>query len=213
MPVPLEELVDKRTLLMPWSVDQYHHLIAAGFLPEGEPYELLDGLMVRKDRTAAGEDPLTVGHEHAFAVDRLAGLRPKLERLGCYIRIQQPITLPPYDEPEPDGAIVLGTEEDYAARHPGAKDVLCVIEVADASLARDRTAKLRIYADSGLPQYVIVDLGDRTAEVYRAPLKGKRRYGQSITLTASQMLELPGAERKSLSVRVRRFFPLAQRRK
>ncbi|HEY3246654.1 MAG TPA: hypothetical protein VGM03_25185, partial [Phycisphaerae bacterium] len=95
MSVRLQDLIDERTLLMPWTVDQYHNLIAAGFLPEGEPYELLDGLMVHKDRSAAGEDPMTVGHEHAWAVSQLEKIGRRLERIGCHLRSQKPVTLPP----------------------------------------------------------------------------------------------------------------------
>ena len=46
---------------------------------------------------------------------------------------QQPIVLPPDGEPEPDGAIIRAAADDYRGRKPGAADVLCVIEVADAA--------------------------------------------------------------------------------
>jgi hypothetical protein len=54
---------------------------------------------------------------------------------------ENPITLPPSHEPEPDGAVVQGRPEDYLKRHPGPADVVCALEVADSSLRADRTIK------------------------------------------------------------------------
>lgn len=206
----LKELVDDRAVFLPLTVEQYHRMIAVGLLPEGEPYELLDGLLIRKDRSAAGEDRMTVGHEHAVAISNLTDLNPRLRRIGCHIRIQQPVTLPPWDEPEPDGAVVLGTQQDYTERHPGPADVTCVIEVADSSLRRDRTTKLRIYAGSGIARYIIINLPDRVVEVYTQPMNGNGgtpRYGQSVTSSGRQAVEISAAGGKRLSVPVRALLP------
>lgn len=203
----MDELIDERTQIMPLTVEQYHELIAAGQLAEGEPYELLCGLLVRKDRSAAGKDAMTVSHEHALAVTLLTGLDARLKRLGCHIRIQQPVTLPPYDEPEPDAVVVKGAATACAGRHPGPKDIACVFEVADSSLRRDRTVKLRIYADSGIGQYVILNLPDRLIEVYTEPLAGKGRYGHVVTLRNSQKLDVPAAGGRRLTISVRHLMP------
>lgn len=182
------------------TVDEYHRMIADGSVREGAPFELLDGQIVLKNRAAGEEDPMTVGPLHVVAVDRLNTLNPRLKRLGCHMRTQAPLTLPPFDEPEPDGAIVRGSREDFTRRHPAAGDVLCVIEVADASLPRDRGYKQRIYADSGIPQYVIVNLRDRTIEVYTQPLKGRGRYGRVETLANKQSVALPAGRGKMVTV-------------
>lgn len=202
----LQDLIDERTRLLPLTVEQYHQMIAIGIVPEGEPYELLDGHVVRKDRSSVGEDPKTVGTRHAAAVTRLSDLGPKLKRFDCHLRTQQPVTLPPFDEPEPDAAIVTGTIDDYVDHHPGAEDVTFVIEVADASLRRDRTAKLRAYAAAGLAQYLIINLLDDVVEVHSEPLPSKARYQRVITLTRGQSvpLQVGGQE---LLVPVRRLLP------
>lgn len=184
-----QEIRDPRTVQYQLSVERYHAMIAAGLLDEGEPFELLDGNVVRKDRSHAGDDPKTVGHEHALIVMKLNALNLKLAKLGCHLRPQQPLTLPPSDEPEPDAAIVRGTFEDYADRHPGAKDVLCVIEVADSSVRRDQTTKLRIYAAAGIGQYVIFNLVERVVEIYTEPVAGKGYYGPPVKLTAGDDIE------------------------
>src|SRR5688572_28665436 len=177
----LSDVFDERTIPMAYTVDEYHSLIVNGLIIEGEPYELLDGYVIRKDRSAVGEDPMTVGNEHSWAVTALQELCPRLRKHGCYMRIQQPVTLPPDNEPEPDGAIALGSKDDYLEANLGAKDTLCVIEVADASLKRDRTTKQRIYANHGIQQYIIVNLPDRAIEVYTQPIEGKGRYSQIVT--------------------------------
>jgi Uma2 family endonuclease len=182
-------------------------MIASGILPEGEPYELVDGLLVRKDRSAAGDDPMTVGHGHSLAVKQLAALGPKLSRLGCHIQTQQPITLPPHDEPEPDAAIVIGKPTDYRSGHPGPNDVTCVIEVADASLRRDRTAKLRMYAAAGIARYIIINLADATVSVYTGPLSKPGEYAQSETLRPGDVVDFPVPGKKVLKVPVRKLLP------
>src|SRR5206468_5833676 len=112
-----------RKILYALTVAKYHRMLEQGILPEGKPFELIAGQVVRKERHARGDDPMTVGYAHAVAVTKLGKLNAKLERIGCHMRIQQPVTLPPFSEPEPDGAIVFGTEERYGDHHPGSGEV------------------------------------------------------------------------------------------
>jgi Uma2 family endonuclease len=172
----LKELLELNVQVVPLNVDQYHQMIEAGILPEGEPIELLDGFLVRKDRSKAGGDPMTVGHHHAWAVAQLNDVLQAVKAHGCHVRIQQPLTVPPDHEPEPDAVIVRGTIHDYKLRHPMACDVTCVVEVADSSLRQDRTTKQRIYAEAGIGQYIIVNLIDRVVEEYRGPSRELDRY-------------------------------------
>jgi Uma2 family endonuclease len=202
-----DELSGGTLLLYRFGREDYHRMIKNGVLEEGSPYELLDGQVVRKLRSAANEDPLRVSSLHATAVLLLGRLDRAFTKLGCHVTTQQPVALTPFDEPEPDGAIVRGTIREYAKRQPGPADVQCVIEVADASIGRDRTYKQRIYADSGIPVYAIVNLPDRVVELYTDPLKGKGRYGRLVTLSPKQSLEFPAAGGKSLKVPIRRLLP------
>ncbi len=174
----LKELVDGRATVRPLTVEQYHRMIETGILTSGEPYELLDGYLVLKDRSKAGEDPMTVGSDQSAGVELLGELASELKRVGSRVRLQQPITIGPDSEPEPDAAIVGGTIRDYKDRHPGPTDVSCVFEVADSSLSRDRATKQRQYADAGIGQYVIVNLIEDVIEVYTSPAMGRGRYDQ-----------------------------------
>ena len=189
------------------TVEQYHRMIEAGILREGEPIELLDGQMIPKDRSAAGEDPMSVGRRHAVVVDVLTGLTPKLRRFGSYIRIQQPVSLSEHQEPEPDAAIVRGAPGSYRDGHPGSPDISCVIEVADSSLAEDRGRKQRIYADHGIAQYLIVNLVDNVVEEYTEPEVGRGRYARVTPFAPGKRVELRTASGKPLVVPVRSLLP------
>lgn len=188
------------------DVDQYHRMLETRILVEGAPIELLDGLLVYKDRSAHGEDPMTIGKHHNLGVSLLAELNPELRSRGCYLQMQGPLTLRPRHEPEPDGAILRGTPRGYADRLPEAADVLVLFEVADSSLEHDRTAKLEIYARAGIPRYAIVNLIDRRIEWFERPIPAEGRYGRSVTLAAEEtlVLELEGGR---LDVPVRDLLP------
>ena len=192
--------------LFPLTVSNYHEMMERGILPEGEPYELLDGAIVRKDRSAQGENPTTVGHEHIYSVTVLQELGARLRRRGCYMRIQQPISIPPINEPEPDAAIVLGKKEDYAEKLPQQSDVLCVFEVADASLRRDRTKKLQIYARGGIKIYYIVNLRDRVVEMYTEPLRRKSQYASTRIFSLAEKISFPMGTGE-MRIAVRQLFP------
>jgi Uma2 family endonuclease len=136
-------------------------------------------------------------------------LNAKLRRLGCYIRIQQPVTLAPFDEPEPDAALVPGTKDDYLDHHPGARQVLCVIEVADSSLEYDRTVKQQVYANSGIRLYVIVNLTERLIELFSDPMRGKGRYRKRETYSGRQRIMLPTPGSKAFKVLAGSLLPPA----
>ncbi len=141
------------------AVSQYHEMIAAGILADGDPLELLEGWLVP---TMVKNPPhATARHFTTKALERVV---PS----GYYVRSQEPITLED-SEPEPDVALVRGNPEQYARRHPGPQEAAIVVEVADVSLRRDRTTKKRIYARAGIPDYWIINLPERRIEVYGDP--------------------------------------------
>lgn len=203
----LQELADNPLLAHKLTVEQYHRLFATGEVEESAPFELLGGQIVRKIRNAHGENLMIIGTRHMTAVTRLGNLSPALRRQGCFMRTQGPVTLPRYDEPEPDGAVVRGDDRDYIEHHPTAHDVVCVIEIADASLNRDRGHKQQIYADAGIGVYLIVNLLENVVEVYTQPMKGRGRYGHIATLKPGRQVTIPTAKGKGVAVPVRRLLP------
>lgn len=189
--------------VVPLNVEQYHSMRETGILDEDEPVELIDGLLVYKDRGGA----VPVSPLHSFVTHRMARLVPALEVQGCHLRLENPITLPPSHEPEPDGAIVQGRPEDYMKRHPGAADVLCTIEVADSSLPSDRTIKQGIYAAAGIGQFIIVNLVEGRIEVYEEPNVAERCYRVIRVLHKGDTISLHVPDGKTLGVPVADWLP------
>jgi Uma2 family endonuclease len=145
---------------VPYRFDrgQYHRLIALGVLGEDDPVELIRGEVLTK---------MPHGDPHGTAVEklnrRLARLLPDEYGLRC----QLPVLMPD-SEPEPDFAVCVPAER-RGSTHPWPEEVFLVIEVADSSLADDRTTKLQLCAESGIAVYWIVNLIDRQVEVYTDP--------------------------------------------
>ena len=64
-------------------------------------------------------------------------------------------------------AVVPGQPLDYVQAHP--TTAFLIVEVAETSLPFDRTAKAKLYAEYHIPEYWIVNIGDRQLEVFRDP--------------------------------------------
>ena len=135
-------------------------MIANGILNDNTPVELLEGFLVIKM-------PQNPPHRVTTRLLRIL-LDNLLASLGCYVEMQAPITLAD-SEPEPDLTVVHGDPQQYFDRHPGTNDIPLVIEVAEATLTRDRRGKKRVYAQAGIPQYWIVNLVAKQIEVYSLP--------------------------------------------
>jgi Uma2 family endonuclease len=174
-----------------FTVEEYHWLIAQDFFAQDERFELLDGLIVNK----MARDPI---HDASLAASRRV-LDARLPT-GWHVRVQSAVTTGS-SEPEPDLAIVRGTEFDYVSRHPGAADAELLVEVANSSLSSDRDWKGPIYARAGFPVYWIINLVHMRVEVYTdpsgpdpAPTYRRRRdfsIGASILLTIANAAVAP----------------------
>jgi Uma2 family endonuclease len=153
------------SLLWPLSVEQYHEMLRNGIIVDGEPIELLEGRLVCK----MGKNPphcVATGLIH----DALARVIPSGE---WFVSVQDPVTTAD-SEPEPDVSVVRGNRRQFLSAHPAPKDAVLIVEVAESSLDRDETLKKRVYAHAQVPVYWIVNLNDRTIEVYTEPTAGRR---------------------------------------
>jgi Uma2 family endonuclease len=186
---PLAEMLS-RAAVVPLTVEQYRRMIDEGIVPEDSTVELLRGVMVRKDRSVIGEDPMGHSPLHRVVVALLTKLAAKIDDGTRHLQIQLPVVCPPDGEPEPDAAIVSGNPRDYTGRLPTSADVSCVVEVAHSSLERDREDKLAIYAAAGIGQYVIINLQNMTIEVYAEPDAAGSQYRTRATLERAETVEL-----------------------
>ncbi len=143
-----------------FTVQDYHRLLALGFLSEDDPIELIRGELMQM---------AAKGTAHEACMTRL--LKVLLPLIGdrATLRCQSPITLAFDGEPEPDFAIVKNREDDYESAHPTFAETLLVIEVADSSLEYDRTVKLSLYAEASIPHYWLFNVVDRILETYSEP--------------------------------------------
>ena len=144
-----------------WTRDMYERLVERGGL---------DGLRVELVRGQILDKGSPQGSPHSTAIQAVTETLREAFGEGVTVRTQLPIRALNESEPEPDVAVVAGSFRDYAREHPSA--ALLVVEVAQTSLQNDRTTKLAVYAESGFPEYWIVNLCDNTLEVHRDPQGG-----------------------------------------
>lgn len=108
-----------------------------------------------------------IGHPHATVVDFLNAWSFRSSALEKLVRIQETIRLPDSGSaPEPD--VVWAVEKGYT-NHPQGSDVLLLVEVADTTLRVDCGEKARLYAESRIPEYWVVDIEGRKLIVHRDP--------------------------------------------
>lgn len=138
----------------------------AGVFEEDDRVELLEGQIV---------EMTPIGSEHAGRVNRLNSLLHSKIGDEALISVRNPLQLGDFSEPEPDLAVLEPRPDSYTSRHPAAQDALLVIEVAETSAEDDRSPKVPLYADHSVPVVWLVDLSERTVEVYSNPADGE--YG------------------------------------
>ncbi|WPL19207.1 hypothetical protein Thiowin_04317 [Thiorhodovibrio winogradskyi] len=83
------------------------------------------------------------------------------------VAVQDPLTLAPHSEPEPDLMLLRPRDDFYEGANPTPADTLLVIEICDSSLRYDREVKVPLYAAQGVPEVWLVDLQHRRLELYR----------------------------------------------
>jgi Uma2 family endonuclease len=157
-----------------WTRREYDRMAEAGLFAPDERVELLEGDIVT---VTPQQSP------HAACIGLVDEALRKAFGPSYWIRVQLPLVIDPDSEPEPDLAVVLGSPRDYAHDHP--RTALLVVEVADSTIAKDRTYKTRIYARAGIREYWIVNLAERCLEVYRDPVTST---GQPALYRSSQKL-------------------------
>ena len=156
-----------------FNVNEYYRMADVGVLKWGEHDELLNGVVM---------DPFRITPLHASVTRQIAEPFYHLPEKRCIVSIRNPVRLDEYNELQPDVALIKCRRDDYTTRHPGADDVLLLVEVADASLNYVREEKLPAYGHAGAPEVWIVNLNELTVEIYRDP--NFTGYGSKTVLRA-----------------------------
>ena len=158
-----------------FTVSELYAMDEAGIFHPEERIELLDGDIFTMP---------PIGEPHADGTDRLGGdLNYRLHG-RARVRVQGPVQIGDNSLLQPDIAI-LRLRDDYHREQPTPADVLSLIEVADSSLERDRTVKLPLYADAGIPEVWIVNLPARQVEAYDQPEGGAYQNRRVATIADS----------------------------
>lgn len=151
-----------------FTIDEYHRMGEAGVFAEDDRVELLDGEIVQMS---------PIGIPHSSSVDRLNAFFSR--RLGrrAIIRVQGPIILDRWSEPQPDLSVLAPRADFYGHAQPRPRDVLLAIEVMDSSRNYDRALKLPLYARAELREVWLVDLKAEVIERFWSPaLRGYRQH-------------------------------------
>jgi Uma2 family endonuclease len=183
-----------------FTVEDYHRLIKLGFLTENDQVELIRGELMQM---------VAKGTPHTVCNTSLVYEVTILLQRRAIVRGQEPITLPPNSEPEPDLVIVRNRSDRYLSGHPSSADILLVAEVADSTLKYDQEVKLPLYAESGISDYWIFNLVASCLEVYTQPyqdLQGNFGYASKQILLPNASVTLPGFP--DLSLDLSSVFPI-----
>lgn len=144
--------------LRPIRRSEFEQMCELGMFDD-ERVELLRGVVVRMSPTSPPHDASIQRLNRLFV--RAVGDRGWVRVGGAYAASED-------SEPLPDLAVV--PPGDYDAAHP--RETWLVIEVSWSSLRKDRRIKADIYAESGVPEYWIVDLVHGAIEVRTSPCDG-----------------------------------------
>jgi Uma2 family endonuclease len=174
-----------------WSLDDYHHMITSGLL-DGRSLELINGEIIQM----APE-----GVAHSFYCRGTAKYLRLILGERAEISEAHPITLPNNSEPEPDLAIVRTPDTLYQHRHPLPADIFWLIEIANSTLTKDLGIKKDIYAQSGIPEYWVMNL--QTSELVVFNDLVNQEYRSEVFLTSGNISPLAFPD---LSIDISRLF-------
>jgi Uma2 family endonuclease len=174
-----------------FSVADYNRLGEIGLLTEDDRVELIDGEII---------DMPPISSRHAGTVDYLNDRLFAAVGGQAIVRVQNPIVLDDFSEPQPDITLLRPRDDFYTRSHPRPDDVLLVIEVAETTLSYDRDRKLPVYARAGIAEVWIIDVARNTLSAFRNPEGHAYRDEQVlITPTAVTPALLPGIKVNMLS--------------
>jgi Uma2 family endonuclease len=154
------------------NVDEYYKMAEVGILKPGDRVELINGEIYEMS---------PIGSRHGSVVKTLAMILNEIFKGEAVIGIQDPVRLDESNEPEPDISILKYRADFYSQAHPGAHDILAIIEVADSSLRHDKQVKMPLYANYGIPAYWIIEIATKQITVHLDPVgnsySSQRVYG------------------------------------
>jgi Uma2 family endonuclease len=141
------------------TVEEYMRMGEAHVFAQGARLELLEGEIV---------EMAPIGSAHASVVNTLDTLLGEVAPRAI-VSVQNALVLNERSAPQPDVALLRPRADRYFTSHPVAADALLVVEVADTTFEYDLEVKRPLYAQAGVAELWIVDIGRRAVHVFREP--------------------------------------------
>jgi Uma2 family endonuclease len=168
-----------------FTVEEYYRMGEAGILTSEDRVELIEGEVLAMP---------PIGSVHAGRLDQLAERLGQVSQERWIVRVQNPIRLNDFSEPQPDLCLLKRRDDFYVGHHPAPQDVLLVIELSETSLDQDRKIKVPLYAQAGIPEVWVIALSLGWIEVYAEPSNGEytliRRWKAGETLISPTIADL-----------------------
>jgi Uma2 family endonuclease len=160
-----------------FTVREYFRMAEVGILRPGDRVERIDGHILDVARRGPRADACASRLSHL--------LIPRLDDKAI-VRMRGPLRLSDHSEPEPDVVLLRARADWYANEDAGPSDALLVIEIVDSTERARWHAKLPLYAQAGIPEVWLVDLGAGSITIYRGPTP--TGYAQAIVATGDDVL-------------------------
>ena len=172
MPVTVTETpsrpIDQGPRRKRWTRSECAALEAMGVFDQ-QNLELIEGELI---------DKMGKNRPHVDQLARLFAWLIQVFGVG-FVNSEAPIDVAPEDnptnEPQPDLFVLRPDYSAFRSGTPQPQDLRLVVEVADTTLAFDRTVKAGLYARAGIVEYWILDIPGRRLVVHRDPQAGKYR--------------------------------------
>jgi Uma2 family endonuclease len=142
------------------TVEEYERMGEAGIFSPKARLELIDGEI---------REMAPIGPAHAGIVNALTELFIMSLGRKVTVTVQNPVRLGEFTEPQPDLTVARHRDDRYKGCHPVPNDILILVEVADTTLHYDHTEKMPRYAQAGVPEFWLVDVGAEQITVYTEP--------------------------------------------
>jgi Uma2 family endonuclease len=157
------------------SVDEFERMVEAGVFDPEARVELIRGEIV---------EMAAQGAAHVACIAAVSEILFSQLGRAAVVFVQCSIRLPEVGEPVPDFALV---RRGYDRRKlPTPPDIFVVMEVSDSSLTADRTIKLPMYAEAGIPEAWIFNLVAGRIELHTDPRDGQ--YHQTVVAGRGERL-------------------------
>lgn len=193
----IEDAVEVEPQRRRFTVEEFQRMGEAGIIAPDERVELIDGEVYKMT---------PVGPRHIWSVIYLNKLLLQLAGDDLFVSPQSGVTVGEQRQPYPDFALLRLQPGKLPGQVPQAEDCALLVEVADSSAAFDLKRKSRIYAESKIPEYWVLDLPKNRVVVHRRPRAGEYQdiveYGiqasftspvfEGRTIAAKDLLQAPG---------------------